>query len=59
MLIGKKTCWDVNTCKVDKSILWNKRLEHFNYATLRRMIKLQKTHGLPNIQDEVGFCEAC
>ena len=56
MLIEKKkTCWDVNTCEVDESILWNKRLEHFNYATLRRMTKLQKARGLPNIQDEVVF----
>ena len=51
----KKTCWYVNTCNVDESILWNKRLEHFNYATLRRMTKLHKAHGLPNIQDEVVF----
>ena len=58
MLIGKKTCWDANICRVDESVLWNKRLGHFNYATLRRMTNLQMAHGLLNIQDEDFFCEA-
>ena len=41
------------------SILWHKRLGHFNYATLKNMVDLQIALGLPEIQELGDVCEAC
>jgi len=47
----KEACLSVNTCVYTDSILWHKRLGHFNYATLKRMADLQMASSLPEIQE--------
>jgi hypothetical protein len=48
-----------NTCDDNDSILWHKRLGHFNYATLKRMVDLKMTSYLPEIQEQNNVCEVC
>jgi hypothetical protein len=36
----KEACLSVNTCVYTDSVLWHKRLGHFNYTTLKRMVDL-------------------
>jgi len=55
----REVCLSANTCENNESVLWHKRLGHFNYATLKRMADLQMTHGLPDIQEKKSICEAC
>ena len=55
----KEICWTANMCKNDESVLWHKRLGHYNYAALNKMVELQMARGLPNIHDQGIFCEAC
>jgi hypothetical protein len=55
----KEACLSVNTCVYTDSILWHKRLGHFNYATLKWMANLQMASGLPEIQEQHDICEAC
>ena len=43
----------------EKSILWHKRLGHFNYATLKKMAALHVVEGLPEIHEQNDVCEAC
>jgi len=54
-----EVCLSANTYENDESVLWHKRLGHFNYATLKRMADQQMTHGLPDIQEQQIICEAC
>jgi transposase InsO family protein len=42
-----------------KSMLWHKRLGHFNYATLKKMADHEMVFGLPDIQEQKAVCEAC
>jgi hypothetical protein len=55
----REACLSANTYENNESVLWHKRLGHFNYATLKRMADLQMTHGLPDIQEQKSICEAC
>jgi len=55
----REVCLSVNTYENNETVLWHKRLGHFNYATLKRMADLQMTHGLPDIQEQKSICEAC
>ena len=48
----REVCLNANTYENNESVLWHKRLRHFNYATLKRMANLQMTHGLPDIQEQ-------
>ena len=55
----REVCLSANTYENTESVLWHKRLGHFNYATLKRMVDLLMTHGLPDIQEQKSICEAC
>jgi len=55
----KEACLSVNTCVYTNSILWHKRLGHFNYTTLKMMVDLQMASGLPEIQEQHDICEVC
>jgi hypothetical protein len=55
----KEVCLSANTYENNESVLWHKRLGHFNYTTLKRMVDQQMTHGLPDIQEQQIICEAC
>ena len=55
----KEACLSVNTCVYTNSILWHKRLGHFNYTTLKMMVDLQMASGLPEIQEQQDICEVC
>ena len=51
----KEICWTANMCKNDKSVFWHKRLGHYNYVALNKMVELLLTHGLPKIHDQGIF----
>ena len=55
----KEACLSVNTCVYTNSILWHKRLGHFNYTTLKMMVDLQMASGLPEIQEQQDIYEVC
>ena len=54
-----EVCLSANTYESKESVLWHKRLGHFNYATLKKMADQQMAHGLPDIQEQQVICEAC
>jgi hypothetical protein len=54
----REVCLSANTCENNESVLWHKRSGHFNYATLKRIVDLQMTHCLPDIQEQKSICEA-
>ena len=54
----REVCLSVNTYENNESVLWHKRLGHFNHATLKRMADLQMTHDLLDIQEQKSICEA-